>query len=63
MAPKVTHPVLGEIALVGQAIKLSRTPAELRTATAEQGEHTDAVLAELGYAEAEVSAMREQGAV
>ena len=63
MAPKVVHPVLGEVALVGQAIKLSRTPAELRTATAEQGEHTDAVLGELGYAEADVAAMREQGAI
>jgi len=63
MAPKVRHPELGEIALVGQAIKLSRTPAELATATAGLGEHTDAVLAELGYTADQVAAMRTEGVV
>ena len=63
MAPKVRHPQLGEIALVGQAIKLSRTPAELATATAGLGEHTDAVLAELGYTADQVAAMRTEGVV
>ncbi len=63
MAPQVHHPELGDIALVGQAIKLSRTPAELRTATPAQGEHTDAVLAELGYTAADVAVMHAEGAV
>ena len=63
MAPTVRHPDLGEVALVGQAIKLSRTPAELRTATAGLGEHTDEVLQELGYSAQEVAAMRTEGAV
>lgn len=63
MAPTVRHPDLGEVALVGQAIKLSRTPAELRTATAGLGEHTDEVLQELGYSAQEVAAMRAEGAV
>ena len=49
MAVPVHHPALGDIELVNQAIKLSRTPSEIRTATPEQGEHTDAILAELGY--------------
>ena len=63
MAPQVHHPELGDIALVGQAIKLSRTPAELRTATPAQGEHTDGVLAELGYTAADVAVMHAEGAV
>ena len=63
MAPKVQHPELGEIALVGQAIKLSRTPAELTTATAALGEHTDEVLAELGYTSHEVSVLRAEGVI
>ncbi len=63
MASKVRHPQLGEIALVGQAIKLSRTPAELATATAGLGEHTDAVLAELGYTADQVAAMRTERVV
>lgn len=63
MAAAVQHPQLGEIALVGQAVKLSRTPAELRTATAEAGEHTDAVLAELGYSAEDVAGMRREGVI
>ena len=63
MTPKVHHPELGEIALVGQAIKLSRTPAELRTATAAMGEHTDAVLAELGYSAADIAALHTEGVI
>lgn len=63
MGPKVTHPELGEIALVGQAIKLSRTPAELKTATAGFGEHTDQVLAELGRTPDEIAALHAEGVV
>ena len=63
MAPTVQHPELGEVALVGQAVKLSRTPAALRTATAAQGAHTDEVLRELGYADAEIAAMRTDGVI
>ncbi|MGI4939243.1 MAG: CaiB/BaiF CoA transferase family protein [Janthinobacterium lividum] len=62
MASKVQHPKLGEVALVGQAIKLSRTPAELRTATAGLGQHTEDVLQELGYSAGEIAAMRAEGA-
>ncbi len=62
MAPTVHHPGLGEVALVGQAIKLSRTPAELRTATAALGQHTEDVLQELGYSAGEIAAMRAEGA-
>ena len=63
MGPTVTHPQLGEIALVGQAIKLSRTPAELKTATAGLGEHTDEVLAELGRTPEQIAALRAEGVV
>jgi crotonobetainyl-CoA:carnitine CoA-transferase CaiB-like acyl-CoA transferase len=63
MAPKVTHPQLGEVALVGQAIKLSRTPAEIRTATAGLGEHTDAVLAELGHSADDIATLRAEGVI
>ena len=63
MAPTVQHPQLGEVALVGQAIKLSRTPAELKTATPGFGEHTDVVLGELGYTAEQVAAMRAEGVI
>ena len=44
----VQHPVLGDVEVIGQAIELSRTPWSVRSATPEAGEHTDAVLGELG---------------
>lgn len=58
MAQPVHHPVLGDTHIVGQAIRLSRTPARIETATAELGEHTDAILAELGYDPAAVDRLR-----
>lgn len=58
MAATVSHPVLGEISIVGQPIKLSRTPAEIRTATPELGADTDAVLSELGYDSAAIADLR-----
>jgi crotonobetainyl-CoA:carnitine CoA-transferase CaiB-like acyl-CoA transferase len=57
------HPVLGEVELVGQPIELSRTPWEIRSVTPEQGEHTDAVLRELGYDAAAIADLRARGVV
>ncbi|MDA1280109.1 MAG: CaiB/BaiF CoA-transferase family protein [Chloroflexi bacterium] len=45
----VDHPRLGKFGLVNQAIKMNRTPSSIRSATPEQGEHTDAILTDLGY--------------
>jgi crotonobetainyl-CoA:carnitine CoA-transferase CaiB-like acyl-CoA transferase len=58
MAQPVDHPTLGRIEVVGQAVSLSRTPSQIRTATPERGEHTDAVLRELGYDAAAIAALR-----
>jgi formyl-CoA transferase len=58
MATPVDHPTLGRLDLVNQAMMLSRTPSAMRSATPERGEHTDAVLGELGYGAAEIAALR-----
>ena len=62
-AAPVTHPVLGELKLVNQAVRLSRTPASLATATPELGMHTDEVLAEIGFSLEEVAGLRQRGVV
>jgi formyl-CoA transferase len=62
-ATTVKSPKLGEIRIVNQAVKLSRTPARMASAPPEVGEHTDEVLKELGYDKAAIDALRQQKVV
>jgi crotonobetainyl-CoA:carnitine CoA-transferase CaiB-like acyl-CoA transferase len=48
---------------LGNPVKLSDTPPTLRTPPPSLGEHTDAVLAGLGYSKADVARLRERGIV
>ena len=59
IATPVEHPTLGRLELVGQAVTLSRTPSRLRTASPEPGEHSDAILRELGYSDGDIAGLRE----
>jgi len=62
-AAPVKHPQLGEVKLVNQPVKLSRTPAVLAAPTPELGEHTDEILRELGFNDADITALRAKRAV
>ena len=48
---------------MGQAISMSRSKWEVRNTTPEQGEHTDAILGELGYDAAGIAGLREKKVV
>ena len=63
MAHPVTSPKLGPIELIGQAINMSRTPFEMRSATPEQGEHTEAVLKEAGFDAAAIASFKRRGVI
>jgi formyl-CoA transferase len=63
IAQSVDHPTLGRIEVVGQPVTLSRTPSAIRTPTPERGEHTDAVLRELGYDDRAIAGLRDRGVV
>lgn len=64
MIATVAHPEAGPLDMVGNAVKLdSLGLAPSYSAPPRVGEHTEAVLAELGYSAADIEALRRDGAV
>ncbi|SDZ59396.1 Crotonobetainyl-CoA:carnitine CoA-transferase CaiB [Jannaschia faecimaris] len=59
MAEQVHHPVRGETKLVAQPIKLSRTPASIYVSAPDAGEHSDAILTEVGLSPEEIASLRD----
>jgi crotonobetainyl-CoA:carnitine CoA-transferase CaiB-like acyl-CoA transferase len=55
---RVMHPKLGEIPVVGTPLHFSRMSPGVRTAAPLRGEHTDTVLASLGYSADEIKTLR-----
>lgn len=63
MAVELQHPKAGGIRNIGVAVKLSDTPGSVRTPAPLLGQHTDDVLAEFGYSDADIAALRQSGAL
>jgi formyl-CoA transferase len=59
---EVDHPARGKYLTVGNPIKLSDSPTEVKRSPL-LGEHTDEVMAELGYSPEQISALRTAGAI
>jgi formyl-CoA transferase len=60
---EVDHPKIGRFRILNQPVKLSRTPAAIKTAAPELGTHTDEILKEIGCDEQQIKALRAKGAV
>jgi len=63
MVEAVEHAVLGPMKVLGTPIKLSDTPASVRTAPPTLGQHTDTVLGELGLTADEIAGLRKRSVV
>jgi crotonobetainyl-CoA:carnitine CoA-transferase CaiB-like acyl-CoA transferase len=63
MAKAVKHPKLGDIELVGQAVKLSRSPLREFTAAPERGEHNADVYAMVGVDAAALAKLKADGVI
>ncbi len=62
-AAPLHHPRKGDVAVVDQAVRLSRTPSVIDRATPELGEHTDAILRGIGYDDARIADLRKRNVV
>ncbi len=60
---RVEHPTEGTIRLTDVPVKYSKSPGAIQRLAPNLGEHTRALLEELGYSEKEVSEMAESGAI
>jgi len=63
MAAPTHHHALGDIELVGQGVRLSKTPFEVRSPAPDLGDHTDEVLREFGYKDVEIAGFRARSVV
>jgi len=63
MVREVHHPVYGDLNIVRSPVNLARTPASVRTAAPVPGADTEAILAEHGFAAAEIATLIEIRAV
>ncbi len=63
MVVEVEHPRAGRVRVTGVPVKLSATPGAVRTPPPALGEHTHAVLRELGVGDEEIAALRTEGVI
>jgi len=60
---EIEHPTAGKVKLVASPMHLSQTPTAITRHPPLLGEHTDEVLAELGYSPSQIAALRASGVI
>jgi len=59
----VDHPTYGRMEVIANPLKLSETPATVRTPAPEFGQHTEEVLLDYGYTWKDIEQLKEQGTI
>jgi crotonobetainyl-CoA:carnitine CoA-transferase CaiB-like acyl-CoA transferase len=59
----ITHPKMGDVKMVGNAVDMSRTPPIVDKPPPVLGEHADEILSSLGYDTVAIEALRTNGIV
>jgi len=60
MVAEIEHATIGALRVLGVPVKLSDTPGAVRTPPPRLGEHTDAVLHDLGFSDDAIAGLRRQ---
>jgi len=63
MIAEQDHPKGGRFKTIGIPVKLAKTPGRILTPAPALGEHTDQVLREAGYGDAEIQSLRRRGII
>ena len=63
MIAEVPHATIGPARVINSPVKLSHTPPSVRTAPPTLGQHTTAVLSELGYDRHQIDALKRDGVI
>jgi crotonobetainyl-CoA:carnitine CoA-transferase CaiB-like acyl-CoA transferase len=63
MLQEFEHPASGRIRVTGIPVRMSGTPGSIRVPPPLVGEHSEAILTELGYSAQEISAFRRAGVI
>ncbi len=61
LSVELEHTLAGPVKMVGPIINMSETPLEARSASPALGEHTDDILASMGYSQDEIAALKSGG--
>lgn len=58
-----SHPVYGPMKVVANPVNLSKTPATLRLAAPQFSQHSEEILAELGYSDNDIKRLKDAGVI